>query len=271
MGNKYYVGKTTNLVNRIDQHLKGTACEFTRIYPVLQNNPVYQVIENCSGFDEDKYVKIMMLKYGINNVRGGSYISINLKPEEIFFLERELRMATDVCLECGQAGHFVNNCPNKIPLAATPHQGDIFSFPYITQSLTSGWVILETYIPSLISSIGNLNLHAPLCIAPRSQEVSDLQEENENIEKPKKLNEEKAKALREAIRRRELENNEKEPEVKDINSINNEETGLCSRCGRNTHTINNCYAKTHYQTKENLPLYCYKCRSNGHSHFSCDV
>lgn len=109
--NKYYVGRTKNLVPRLEKHIKGEACSFTTVYPVLVDNPIYQIIEGISGFDEDKYVKIMMSKYGIDNVRGGSYSSLTLSPEERRFIERELQTAEDKCFNCSLSGHYAKNCP----------------------------------------------------------------------------------------------------------------------------------------------------------------
>jgi hypothetical protein len=39
-----------------------------------------KIIKNCSSFDEDKYVKEYIAKYGIDKVRGGSYVTNDLTP-----------------------------------------------------------------------------------------------------------------------------------------------------------------------------------------------
>ena len=46
-----------------------------------------------------------MLKYGINNVRGGSYTQINLPECNIISLEKELCSASNLCFT-GAGGHF---------------------------------------------------------------------------------------------------------------------------------------------------------------------
>lgn len=75
---KYYVGLTKDLYHRLDQHFHKKGSEWTKLYEPIE---VEKVIESDSSFDEDKWTKIMMEKYGIKNVRGGSYISIELQPE----------------------------------------------------------------------------------------------------------------------------------------------------------------------------------------------
>ena len=62
-------------------------------------------------FDEDKYVKKYMLKYGIDNVRGGAYCQIMMSDEHYDFLKRELWHSQDQCILCGRTGHFANRCP----------------------------------------------------------------------------------------------------------------------------------------------------------------
>lgn len=105
----WYVGKTFNLEKRYTQHLRGEGSAWTSKYPPIR---IFEKIENADDFDEDKYVKIYMNKYGINRVRGGSYISINLSKVQIQHLEKEIRMATNKCLKCGSSHHFAKDCEN---------------------------------------------------------------------------------------------------------------------------------------------------------------
>ena len=51
-----------------------------------------------------------MEKYGIDNVRGGSYTCIELDEEQEELLNKEIMSANDICYRCGRSGHFSNNC-----------------------------------------------------------------------------------------------------------------------------------------------------------------
>ncbi|GAF90538.1 unnamed protein product [marine sediment metagenome] len=63
---KYYVGKTTNLEFRLNDHFNANGSVRTQKYKLIQ---VLEVIANCDDFDEDKYTLKYMSQYGINNVR----------------------------------------------------------------------------------------------------------------------------------------------------------------------------------------------------------
>jgi predicted GIY-YIG superfamily endonuclease len=69
---KYYIGKSENPIKRYEAHLAGTGSSWTKKYPPIE---LINVIENSSAFDEDKYTKEYMATYGIDNVRGGSYVT----------------------------------------------------------------------------------------------------------------------------------------------------------------------------------------------------
>ena len=114
--NKYYVGKTVNLLTRLEAHKNGTACSWTKKHELIF---IERVIERASTYDEDRYTKEYMNKYGIDNVRGGTYVMEHLPEDQINFLLRELAMANNNCLKCGSNGHFIANCKSNIKINTT--------------------------------------------------------------------------------------------------------------------------------------------------------
>ena len=108
---KFYIGKTSNPTFRISSHfnLKGGAV-WTNKYKPLN---VVKIIKNCDDFDEDKYTKMYMKRYGIDNVRGGSYVTENLMDSQKKLIHKEILCASNRCYGCGKTGHFINNCNQK--------------------------------------------------------------------------------------------------------------------------------------------------------------
>jgi len=106
-GGNYYVGKSDNPAQRFIQHINGEGSAWTKKYRPIK---LLNIIPNASGFDEDKHVKELMAKYGIEKVRGGTYVQDKLSAAQEEMLKKEIRGATDCCTRCGKEGHFVANC-----------------------------------------------------------------------------------------------------------------------------------------------------------------
>ena len=54
-----------------------------------------------------------MSKYGIDNVRGGTYCQVKLNDDIYNTIQKEIDGATDKCYKCGKHGHFASNCKKK--------------------------------------------------------------------------------------------------------------------------------------------------------------
>lgn len=71
--------------------------EFARVYPPTK---IVYILDNVDFYDVDKYVKMFMNLFGIDETRGGAYTDVVLPDYMKQTLERELAVAT--------VDHFVN-------------------------------------------------------------------------------------------------------------------------------------------------------------------
>jgi predicted GIY-YIG superfamily endonuclease len=106
-GGRFYVGKSDDVNKRYQEHTHGKGSAWTKKYLPIS---LIETRKNVSHFEEDKAVKEYMNRYGIQNVRGGSYVSMDLTEYQKESLTKELRGATDACTRCGRDGHFVKDC-----------------------------------------------------------------------------------------------------------------------------------------------------------------
>ena len=104
---KYYIGKTTRLKERLREHIEGNGSAWTKIHKPIG---LLEKIESTSNDDENIITRRYMWEYGIENVRGGSYVKVRLPRDVISVLTSEQRGDQDRCFGCGKKGHFIRDC-----------------------------------------------------------------------------------------------------------------------------------------------------------------
>jgi len=105
-GGYWYVGKTHDIAKRVKQHFEQNGSTWTKLHKPIAMEACYR---NASPFDEDKYTKEYMMKYGIDKVRGGAYSAPRISNEQKELIQRELWGAQDLCFLCGN-NHYVKDC-----------------------------------------------------------------------------------------------------------------------------------------------------------------
>lgn len=104
---KYYVGKTTYPQFRLNSHFNNNGSEWTKKYKPIR---VVKLQKDCDDYDEDKVTRQYMDKYGIENVRGGSFATVTLDASVLNILKRMSCGTNDRCFKCGEPGHFIKDC-----------------------------------------------------------------------------------------------------------------------------------------------------------------
>jgi len=104
---KYYIGKTSNPQFRIESHFNFNGSAWTNKYKPIK---LIKLIPNCDDYDEDKYTRFYMDKYGFQNVRGGSYVKIKLDTTTIAHLQQMSNGTNNKCFIFSKEGHFVKDC-----------------------------------------------------------------------------------------------------------------------------------------------------------------
>jgi predicted GIY-YIG superfamily endonuclease len=107
---KYYVGKTDNVQERVCQHFAGIGAAWTQLHRPVR---LLRTVPYTGPLSEDTLVKEMMLRHGVDAVRGGSYSNSVLTQEQQTILRQELRGARDTCFHCGGVGHMATICNKK--------------------------------------------------------------------------------------------------------------------------------------------------------------
>ena len=100
---KYYVGFSKNVKTRIDQHFSGKGSYWTKIHKPIK---VIKIYHNKDKGDEAIKTLKLMIKYGVQHVRGGPWSTYNTPID----IQRHLE---DTCFKCGSDKHFAKHCKSQ--------------------------------------------------------------------------------------------------------------------------------------------------------------
>lgn len=103
---KYYVGLTGNPDQRIKQHSEGRGSAWTKKYPVLK----VLFVKEGDAWDEEKGTLALMSRYGVQNVRGGSYSRVVLPRSELNKAMQQIASVESRCFFCNSKTHLVSDC-----------------------------------------------------------------------------------------------------------------------------------------------------------------
>jgi hypothetical protein len=108
---KYFIGKTNTPSITIPEII--TLSKEHKQQWLLQYRPsqITEIIHSLDPWDEDKITLKYMDKYGIDNVRGGTFNSVVLSANELATIRAMISGAKGVCPICGIIGHAKSNCP----------------------------------------------------------------------------------------------------------------------------------------------------------------
>lgn len=91
--------------------MRKNGSKWTKKYPVVD---LYDFHPRMKASDENRITREMMRKFGVANVRGGSWTKVNMTKSEIARLEAKLKQKTLVstkkCTRCGRDSHTKSKC-----------------------------------------------------------------------------------------------------------------------------------------------------------------
>jgi hypothetical protein len=240
--NKYYVGKSNDLETRLTSHKNGLASAWTKKYKPIS---VEKVIPNASSYDKNKETIEYMGKYGIDNVRGGIYVTEALDNTQRSEINKQIWGANDCCTQCGRKEHFIKNCKETKDVTGQDiikTGQDIFK--------TGQDIFKEEYkdkkLIKTCFDCGKIGHYADKC--PNKKETFNCRYCDKEFETQKGAIFHENVHCKSVPKKKETFNcrncNKEFETQKGAIFHENVPKNECYRCGRSGHYSNNCYAKS---------------------------
>lgn len=147
---KYYVGKTNkSVIERFGEHINNPGV-WTKKYKPIK---IIESFESFSEFDEDTTTLKYMKKYGIDNVRGGTYTQINLPKYQYRTLQNQINHITDRCYRCNKSDHYVNNCSEILSYKTNDYKIQIKPVRKICGKMEGKWMCIIKQNNKLVKTL----------------------------------------------------------------------------------------------------------------------
>ena len=89
---KWYIGRSSNLERRFEQHMKGEGAKWTFLHKAIN---IHESRPLVNDEDEDILTLEYMKQYGIYNVRGGQFCAVELKPWHVKDIKKRLEVVEE--------------------------------------------------------------------------------------------------------------------------------------------------------------------------------
>lgn len=121
---RVYVGQSSDMRRRVQQHLSGRGSAFTKEFPPtgVMLPRLGCVTGSAEAAERDETLRYMFLR-GIQYVRGWKYTRVQISPEEIQDAEENIREIFNLCRRCGRSGHFITHCRSSLDRLGRPCKG----------------------------------------------------------------------------------------------------------------------------------------------------